>query len=215
MSTPIFVLLAVAAVWTLIYTGVRLVAWIATVAALLLLGRTTGAIGVNAFLAMSASFAVVAALLGIAPLRRALISGPVFGGFKKVLPEMSSTEREALEAGDVWWEADMFRGRPRWNKLLSFKYTALTADEQSYLDNEVETVCRMVDDWKVEFEDKDLPPEVWQYLKDNKFFAMLIKKEYGGLGFSAVAQSCVVTKLASKSTTLAVTVMVPNSLGPG
>ncbi|MGH6785168.1 MAG: acyl-CoA dehydrogenase family protein, partial [Sphingomicrobium sp.] len=91
----------------------------------------------------------------------------------------------------------------------------LTEQEKRFLDHEVETVCKMVDDWKCEFEDKDLPPEVWQYLKDKKFFAMLIKKEYGGLGFSAVAQSAVVTKLATKSITLAVTVMVPNSLGPG
>ena len=128
---------------------------------------------------------------------------------------MSSTEREALEAGDVWWEAEMFRGRPEWDKLLDFPYTKLTPVEQAFLDTEVEEVCKMVDDWKCEFEDKDLTPEVWQYLKDKGFFAMLIKKEFGGLGFSAYAQSCVVTKLATKSIALAVTVMVPNSLGPG
>ncbi|HVT35808.1 MAG TPA: acyl-CoA dehydrogenase, partial [Nevskiaceae bacterium] len=214
MTTATLVVIAVAAFWVLAYLGAPL--WIWTVAAaagyIWLLGAdavgAAGAVVLGTVVALLAFFCAV-------PLRRALVTRPFFALFKKILPEMSSTEREALEAGDVWWEGDLFRGRPDWNKLLDFKYTQLTAQEQSFLDHECEELCRMVDDWKVEFEDKDLPPAVWQYIKDKHFFAMLIKKEFGGLGFSAAAQSAVVTKLATKSIALAVTVMVPNSLGPG
>lgn len=214
MSTLTIALIAVAVVWVLAYIGAPLLVW--TAAAGLGYGvlLAAGALGILGTIAWGGIFAIMA-FLCLVPLRRALITKPVFGAFKKVLPEMSSTEREALEAGDVWWEAEMFRGRPNWKKLLEFKYTRLTREEQSFLDNECEELCKMVDDWRVEFEDKDLSPEVWQYIKDKGFMAMLIKKEYGGLGFSAVAQSAVVTKLATKSITLAVTVMVPNSLGPG
>jgi Acyl-CoA dehydrogenases len=128
---------------------------------------------------------------------------------------MSSTEREALDAGDTWWETELFRGRPDWRQLLDFQYTSLTEAEQSFLDHEVREVCALMDDWKADFEDRDLPPEVWKVLKEKKFFAMLIEPEHGGLGFSSLAQSAVVTRLATRSISLAVTVMVPNSLGPG
>ena len=200
--------------WALAFIGAPLIAW-AIVTGVATLGlKAAGLIGNGATIAGSIVFAILA-FLCIVPLRRALISNAIFNAFKKVLPEMSSTEREALEAGDVWWEGEMFRGRPDWSKLLDFRYTQLTKEEQKFLDNECEELCKLVDDWKVEFEDKDLPKEVWDYIKEKKFFSMLIKKEFGGLGFSAAAQSAVVTKLATKSITLAVTVMVPNSLGPG
>jgi acyl-CoA dehydrogenase len=205
----------IAVAWVLAYVGAPLFAWTLAIGGALAAAYGLGALGTLGLAIALAVFAPLALVLNIHALRQKLVTRFVFGPFKAVLPEMSSTEREALEAGDVWWEAEMFRGRPEWDKLLDFPYTPLTPAEQAYLDNEVETVCRMVDDWKCEFEDKDLPPEVWQYLKDKGFFAMLIKKEFGGLGFSAYAQSCVVTKLATKSITLAVTVMVPNSLGPG
>jgi acyl-CoA dehydrogenase len=214
--TMLITLLLLAAAWALAYAGAPLFVWTLAIAAVPLVLHGLGAIGFTGMVVTLAIFAPVALLLNVPRLRQKLITGPlVFGPFKAVLPEMSSTEREALEAGDVWWEAEMFRGRPEWDKLLDFPYTPLTAEEQRFLDNEVEEVCRMTDDWKCEFEDKDLPPEVWQYLKDKGFFAMLIKKEFGGLGFSSAAQSAVVTKLATKSIALAVTVMVPNSLGPG
>src|SRR3546814_19764753 len=118
-----------------------------------------------------------------------LLTRFVFSVFKKVLPEMSSTEREVLESGDVWWEAEMFRGRPDWERLLSFKYTKLTPEEQSFLDNECEALCKLCDDWKIEYEDKYLPKSAWDYIREKRFFSMLIKKDYGGLGFSANAQS--------------------------
>jgi acyl-CoA dehydrogenase len=204
----------IAVAWVLAYVGAPLWLWTLASAIAYAAGIATGGIGLIGAIALGVPLAILA-FLNAVPLRRALITKPVFGVFKKVLPEMSSTEREALEAGDVWLEGEMFRGRPDWSKLLSFSYTKLTKEEQSFLDNEVEELCKLVDDWKLEFEDKDLPPAAWQYIKDHGFFAMLIKKEYGGLGFSAAAQSAVVTKLATKSITLAVTVMVPNSLGPG
>ncbi|TXH04770.1 MAG: acyl-CoA dehydrogenase [Nevskiaceae bacterium] len=215
MSTSTIVLLAIAAFWVLAYAGAPLLLWTAAFGLLLIALKATGAVGATAFTVGGAVYVALALLLNLKPLRRAVITGPVLGVFKKVLPEMSSTEREALEAGDVWWEAEMFRGRPDWKKLLDFKYTALTPEEQSFLDNECEELCRMCDDWHIEFERKDLPPEVWKFIREKKFLSMLIKKEYGGLGFSANAQSAVVTKLATKSIAMAVTVMVPNSLGPG
>ncbi|MGH6961090.1 MAG: acyl-CoA dehydrogenase [Dongiaceae bacterium] len=205
----------VAAAWALAFVGAPLFVWTLAFGGLIGALYGFGAVGTTGLAVALGTFTPIALILNIHPLRQALATRFVFGPFKAVLPEMSSTEREALEAGDVWWEAEMFRGRPEWDKLLDFPYTPLTDAENSFLVNEVEEACRMVDDWKCEFEDKDLPPEVWQFLKDKGFFAMLIKKEFGGLGFSALAQSCVVTKLATKSITLAVTVMVPNSLGPG
>ena len=206
----------VAALWVLAYVGVPLFAWTLAAGAALFTLYGVGALGSVGLAVALGIIGPLALILNLPAARQKLITGPwVFGPFKAVLPEMSSTEREALEAGDVWWEAEMFRGRPEWDKLLDFPYTELTPREQGFLAGECEEACRMVDDWKCEFEDKDLPPAVWQYLKDKGFFAMLIKKEFGGLGFSSAAQSAVVTKLATKSITLAVTVMVPNSLGPG
>lgn len=215
MSTVTLAVIAIAAFWLMAFVGAPLIVWTAAFGALLIALQFTGAIGATAFAVSGLIYVVIAALLNIKPLRRVVLTGPIFGVFKKVLPEMSDTEREALEAGDVWWEAEMFRGRPKWSKLLDFKYTPLTKEEQSFLDNECEELCKMCDDWKIEFEHKDLPPEVWTFIRKKKFLSMLIKKEYGGLGFSANAQSAVVTKLATKSITMAVTVMVPNSLGPG
>ncbi len=215
MTSLTITLVVVAAFWLLAYLGAPLLLWTITAGLLFLALPLLGVIGNTAAAIGAVVFVALALLLNLRPLRRALLTRPIFAVFKKVLPEMSSTEREALEAGDTWWEAELFRGRPDWNQLLDFKYTALTPQEQSFLDNECEALCKLCDDWKVEYEAKDLSPEVWAYIREHKFLAMLIKQEYGGLGFSANAQSAVVTKLATKSITLAVTVMVPNSLGPG
>ena len=128
---------------------------------------------------------------------------------------MSDTEKSAIDAGTTWWEADLFCGNPDWKKLHQYPVPKLTIEEQAFIDGPVEVVCSMLDDWEATHELTDLPQDVWQYLKDNKFFAMIIKKEYGGFEFSAVAQSCVLQKLTSKSTLLSSIVGVPNSLGPG
>jgi acyl-CoA dehydrogenase len=127
---------------------------------------------------------------------------------------MSQTEREALEAGTVWWDADLFSGRPRWERLLAIPPARLTPQEQTFLDGPVENLCRLVDDWKIHNEWRDLPPEVWAFLREKGFFGMIIPKKYGGLEFSALAHSSVVMKISSRSCPAAVTVMVPNSLGP-
>jgi len=158
---------------------------------------------------------LVAILFGVAPLRRRLISNPVLSMFRNVLPPMSQTEREAIEAGTVWWDGDLFSGRPDWNKLLAIAAPALTADEQRFLDNECEELCALVSEWETTHVYRDLPPHVWQFIKDRGFLGMIIPKQYGGLGFSAFAHSEVVAKLASRSSATVVTVMVPNSLGPG
>jgi acyl-CoA dehydrogenase len=147
--------------------------------------------------------------------RRKLISDPAFKVLKKVLPPLSNTEREAMEAGTVWWEGELFSGQPDWNKLHAYKAAVLSAEEQSFMDNQVVTLLEMLNDFEVVKKQRDLPAEVWQYLKDEKFFSLIISKEYGGLEFSALANSTIVTKIATRSISAAVSVMVPNSLGPG
>ncbi len=157
---------------------------------------------------------VLAVLFGVRPIRRSLISAPIFRMYRKVLPQMSDTERDALEAGTVWWEGELFSGRPDWRKLLAYPRPRLTEAEQHFLDHEAEEACRMVNDWSVTHEHHDLPQDVWAYLKHKGFLGMIIPKEYGGLAFSAFAHSEIVTKLSTRSSALAVSVMVPNSLGP-
>ncbi|MVT63718.1 acyl-CoA dehydrogenase [Bradyrhizobium pachyrhizi] len=147
--------------------------------------------------------------------RRDYLTKPIFSWARGVLPTMSDTEREALEAGDVWWDADLFTGNPDWSKLLAFAPARLTDEEQAFLHGPVDELCRMLDEWKINWEWRDLPPEVWAFIKAKKFFGMIIPKEFGGLGFSPYAHSEVVRKISSRSLTAAVTVMVPNSLGPG
>jgi acyl-CoA dehydrogenase len=151
----------------------------------------------------------------VTPIRHQFLTKPLMQRVKKILPPMSDTEQVALEAGDVWWEAELFRGRPNWKKLQQMSFVALTEAEQLFLDNQVETLCSMLDDFNIVYKHSDLPKEVWNYLKKERFFGLVIPKEYGGHGFSALAHSSVVAKVASRSITAAVNMMVPNSLGPG
>ena len=139
----------------------------------------------------------------------------LFSLYKKLLPPISKTESEALNAGGVWWDAELFAGRPDWKTLIDLPITQLSEEEQNFITFKVNEVCSMVDDWKINHDDHDLPPEVWEFLKKEKFFGMNIKKEYGGLEFSAMAQSRVISMLSSRNLSLAITAMVPNSLGPG
>ncbi len=205
----------VAVLLVLAYRGVKLITLTLVAGAGLLALIVSAGAGAWAGAVGFALFLVPAVLLNIPGLRRQLLTAPIFRGFRKVLPAMSTTEREALEAGDTWWEAELFRGRPDWEQLRSFPYTELTEEERRFLNEETDTLCGMIDEWEVHFERRDLSPEVWDYIRRSGFFAMLISKENGGLGFSANAQSCVVSKIATRSVTAAVTVMVPNSLGPG
>ncbi len=166
------------------------------------------------FQAIIVALAVFVAVLGITPVRRFLVSSLVLKIFRKILPQVSQTEQEALDAGTVWWDGELFSGNPDWQKLLSYPKPALTPEEQSFLDNETETLCSMLDDWDITHVRQDLSPQTWQFIKEKGFFGMIIPKKYGGLEFSAQMHSAVVTKIASRSASGAVTVMVPNSLGP-
>ncbi|UYU32710.1 acyl-CoA dehydrogenase FadE [Siccibacter colletis] len=159
--------------------------------------------------------AILLVPFNVAPLRKSLFSAPAFRSFRKVMPPMSRTEKEAIDAGTTWWEGDLFRGNPDWQKLHNYPQPTLTAEEQAFIDGPVEEACRMANDFQITHEMADLPPELWAYLKEHRFFAMIIKKEYGGLEFSAYAQARVLQKLAGVSGILAITVGVPNSLGPG
>ena len=157
--------------------------------------------------------AAVAAPLLLPDLRRKLFTAPMFSWFQKNLPPMSQTEREAIEAGTVWWDGELFSGRPDWNKLLAYPKAQLSEEEQAFIDGPTEELCAMVSDWQIS-QLMDLPPKAWDHIKQHGFFALIIPKEYGGKGFSAYAHSQVAMKLATRSGDLASTVMVPNSLGP-
>ncbi|NVD06351.1 acyl-CoA dehydrogenase [Vibrio sp. JPW-9-11-11] len=148
-------------------------------------------------------------------LRRKWVSDPAFKLFKKVLPPLSSTEKEAMEAGSVWWDGELFSGKPDFTKLHQYPTPSLSAEEQSFIDNELNTLLDMLDDHKIVKQDRDLPKEVWDFLRKERFFSLIISKAYGGREFSALANSTIVTKIATRSISTAVSVMVPNSLGPG
>jgi len=221
MKLAVIVVLVVVAGWAMAYFRSRLVLWTVAAAALLGAFQALGvdAAGSNPWNAgagwvLWGAWAVLAVLLNVPALRLALVTGPVAKVFRSKLPPLSRTEREALEAGTVWWDGELFGGAPDWNKLLALPRPTLTPEEQAFLDGPVEELCGMLDDWRIVEELHDLPPEVWQFLKAKGFLGMIIPKQYGGLGFSALAHSQVIIKLASRSVTAVVTVMVPNSLGP-
>src|SRR4051812_32147765 len=165
-------------------------------------------------LVLAIAVVAVALVVNIASLRQKLITNRVLAIYRRILPDMSPTEKEAIDAGTVWWDADLFSGRPDWNKLLATPAPKLTPEEQAFVDGPVVELCAMCNDWEITHERYDLPPHVWQFIKDKGFLGMIIPKKHGGLGFSALAHSTVVTKLSTRSNAAAVTVMVPNSLGP-
>ncbi|HEY8160507.1 MAG TPA: acyl-CoA dehydrogenase [Methylobacter sp.] len=159
-------------------------------------------------------FSAVFITLNVPAIRQGLFSVMIFKAMKRTLPQMSQTERDALEAGNTWWDAELFSGHPDWNVLLDLPSPKLSEEERAFLDGPVETLCSMLDDWDITHNRFDLPVEVWDYIKRNKFCGMIIPKRYGGLEFGEYAHSEVVMKISSRSSTAAVTVMVPNSLGP-
>jgi len=209
----IITLIFVAAVMLLAYKRLSLLVFTATFFILLfcysIWALPTGLWNVFLWTLLSAL-----ALLNIKPLRRALLTRPFMMIYRRMLPSMSQTEREALEAGTVWWDGELFTGNPDWSKLLGAKTPTLTAEEQAFLDGPCEILCSLVDDFDITHRRGDMPPEIWDFLKCHGFFAMIIQKKYGGLEFSAYAHSCVLTKLSGRSTTVSSTVAVPNSLGP-
>ncbi|TBW50170.1 acyl-CoA dehydrogenase [Marinobacter halodurans] len=148
-------------------------------------------------------------------LRRNSLSRPLLAWVRDRLPSLSDTEAEALKSGSVDWDGELFSGRPDWNKLLDAPHAHLSKAEQAFVDGPVEELCGMLDDWKITNELYDLPPEAWEFIKKEGFFGLVIPEEYGGKGFSATAHSEIVMKVSTRSVSAAVTVMVPNSLGPG
>ncbi|MFH7026739.1 MAG: acyl-CoA dehydrogenase [Heteroscytonema crispum UTEX LB 1556] len=169
----------------------------------------------NAPLWLWVLFGTVAVVLNVPKMRQIIVTFPLMKGIKalNILPKISDTERAAIEAGTVWVDGEFFSGKPDFQRINSEPYPQVTTELQTFLDNQVEQVCRLVSDWEI-YRRKDLPPEVWDYLKQERFLGMMIPKEYGGLGFSNFAYSAVMTKLASRSFTHVATVGVTNSLGP-
>ena len=205
---------AVAVFWILAYRRATTPVWLTGVGSYL--GALTLWSGADAEtkVVLWTIFLAVTGVLTVPSLRKALISDPLLNWFRKALPQVSQTEQEALDAGTVWWDGELFSGTPDWSKLFGTPKPRLTPDEQAFLDGPVEHLCRICDDWKITHELNDLPPEVWQLIKDKGFLGIIIPRQYGGLGFSAFAHSQVVQKLATRNSTACVTVMVPNSLGP-
>jgi acyl-CoA dehydrogenase len=197
----------------LLYRGYGYWAWTSAAALGLAAWAVAGILSPVAFAVTAAVALAAAALFGMPPFRRVLISAPAMRITRSMLPRMGETERIALEAGTVWWDGELFSGRPDWRKLLEFKPRPLSQRERAFLEGPTEELCRMVDDWQIT-QDRDLPQPVWDYLKRERFFGMIIPEKYGGLGFSAIAHSAVVAKVASRSIPTACTLMVPNSLGP-
>jgi acyl-CoA dehydrogenase len=159
-------------------------------------------------------FFLISIFLNIRPLRRRLISQRILNFYRQVMPAMSKTEKEAIDAGTITWEGDLFRGNPDWHKLLAFPNPKLTAEEQDFLNGPVETLCKMVNDWEITYDRLDLSPELWSFIKENGFFGLIIPKKYGGKEFSAYAHSQVLIKISGMSITTSTTISVPNSLGP-
>lgn len=151
----------------------------------------------------------------VEPLRFNLITKPAYKTLANSMPSISTTEQEALEAGTSWWEKELFMGAPDWSQFEKYPYPTLSEEEQSFIDNEVELLCSMLNEWEIHHHLKDLPPEVWQFIKDKGFLGLIIPKSFGGKEFSSFAQSRIMSKIASRSLTTAVSCMVPNSLGPG
>ncbi len=166
------------------------------------------------FLLLWVLFGVLVAL-NFEDFRRENITARLFDLYKTMVPSISETERAALDAGSVSWDGELFTGQPDWARLMSLPPPRLTDEEQAFLDGPVEELCKMLDDWKITHELGDLPPEVWEFMKKERFFAMIIPKEYGGLEFSGLANARVLAKICSRSVVAATTVAVPNSLGPG
>lgn len=215
MSVAIWIIATLLVLGALIYHRCSLRVF--SLGIVVMLGIATG-LEVFGSLTLTVLWAIAAVLLvplNLGFVRKSLLTKPILTTFRKIMPEMSQTEKDAIDAGTVWWDGEIFRGAPNWKKLHNIAAPRLSVEEQAFLDGPCEEVCAMFNDWQATHEDADMPEEVWKFLREHKFFAMIIKKEYGGLEFSAYAQSRVLQKLSGVSTVLSSTVGVPNSLGPG
>ncbi len=215
MSIFLSLLFLLAVLTCLAYFNMMLTAWTLTVAATLV-GITGVVSGAWIFKLFLWFFAVIAFVpLYLDDFRQRYIMKPILDFYRKMMPKISETEQQAIDAGDVSWEQQLFSGKPDWDALLSFPEAVLTGEEQAFMDGPVAILCGMIDDWKITHVDADLSQEIWTFLKSEGFFALLIPKQYGGKGFSELAHSAVLIKVAGYSITAASTITVPNSLGPG
>jgi acyl-CoA dehydrogenase len=213
MGTLIWLVLLVATLLTLAYrrTDLRTSTFVlgALLVAYLLFG-SGGFVWTTLLLVLFVGLA----LLNVESIRRDNVTRRLFGLYRRMLPSMSKTEQEALEAGNVWWDGELFTGMPDWRRLKNLPPPKLTPEEQAFLDGPTEELCRLLDDWQITHELADMPPSVWEFIKAHKFFAMIIPREYGGLGFSPLANSMILAKISSRSAVASSTIGVPNSLGP-
>ena len=202
----LWTLLSVLAVIIVGYMGSPFIVWTILIAAML--------VGFAAPMGLIIAFAVIAVIFNIKPIRRLLVSGPLMQVMAPFMPKISPTERAALEAGVTWIEKDLFSGKPDFKKIMQESYPELTGEEKAFMQGPVEELCKKIDAWNV-WRTRELEQDVWNYIKKERFLGMIIPKEYGVLGFSALAHSEVVMKVASRSVSTCITIMVPNSLGPG
>lgn len=202
-------------VWIAALFQFSILTWTIVIGVGLLLLSSLGYLAPFAMFIFWMFYIIAAAFANLKQFRIRYIIPPALRILKNQLPPISDTEHEAIEAGSVWWEKELFCGRPEWKKLFAISKPVLTAEEQDFLNNQVEQLCSMLNDWQIVFDERNLPENVWSYLKNEKFFGLIIPKEYGGRGFSAIAQSTVITKIATCSMSAAVNTMVPNTLGPG
>ena len=221
MAGLVFIALCIAGAFVLAMRQAPLWAWAAALAAAVLAWRTGlvygdwhepafNFLGILAWLPV-----IVLAGLSIPAMRRAALIRPLYHKIKGILPKVSATEQEALNAGTIGFDAELFSGQPDWEKLRAVPPITLTEEEKAFLDGPTNELCRMVNDWAIRHNDKEIPEEVWSFVKKHGFLGMLISKEHGGLGFSAQAQSLILGRIASRSPDTVTIVMVPNSLGPG
>ena len=213
MATLFWLIVFLGTAFTLIYRRVDLRLSTAAMGAVLIAYTLFAGAALFGLFILWVLFAGLA-LLNVESLRRERISAPILNVLKTLLPRLSETERAALEAGTIWWEGELFSGMPDWQQLASLPPPRLTEAEQAFLDGPTEELCGLVDEWKITHELQDLPEPVWEFIRDKGFFSLIIPEEYGGKGFSPLATSLVLAKLASHSGTASTTVGVPNSLGP-
>ncbi|MCD6047370.1 MAG: fadE 2 [Gammaproteobacteria bacterium] len=199
----------------LFYFRVSLLVWSAVILVELLLWSKWGSASVATLCVIWTLFLVAGVILNFRGIRRKLITRHILPIYQRIMPRMSDTEKQAIAAGTVGFEAEIFQGNLNWSKYLDMPLAKLTAEEQAFIDNEVKQLCEMTDDWQITHDLQDLPPQIWQFVKEKGFWGLIIPKNYGGKGFSALAHSEILMRLYSRSTTLASTVAVPNSLGPG
>lgn len=208
------ILVVLGLAWTAAFFQLSAIIWTILIGVVLLVMTVMGFLPIVALIIFWLVYLAVASFANLSTWRQRYIVTPALKRLQKQMPTISATERVAIEAGDTWWEKELFCGAPDWKKLFDVPKPTLSAEEEGFLNHQVEQLCSMIDDWKIIDKENDLSPDVWDYLKREKFFGMAIPKSYGGLGFSALAHSTVVTKIATRSVSTAVTTMVPNSLGP-